>query len=63
MRLYVLTGRRGAALRPYQACATVLERELRAGPRAETRTLYHQALNAKRWLEETDGLLAGPLTF
>jgi DNA-binding SARP family transcriptional activator len=44
MRLYVQAGRRGAALRQYQACVTVLERELRAQPEVETRAVRQDVL-------------------
>jgi DNA-binding SARP family transcriptional activator len=40
MRLYLETGRRGAAIRQYQACERVLATELRVSPDTETRTLY-----------------------
>ena len=40
MRLYARQGRRGAALRQYQACIAVLERELGLEPEAETKQLY-----------------------
>src|SRR5262245_28704295 len=40
MRLYVQQGRRGAALKQYQACVAGLRRELGAEPEAETRRLY-----------------------
>src|SRR5205809_6424002 len=36
MRLYARQNRQGAALRQYQPCCLVLERELAAGPEAET---------------------------
>src|SRR5262249_37129622 len=35
MQLYVETGRRGSALRQYQFCVTMLQRELRAEPESE----------------------------
>ncbi|MBI2206369.1 MAG: AAA family ATPase [Candidatus Rokubacteria bacterium] len=44
MRLYARQGRRGAALRQYQVCVSVLDRELGAEPEAETRELYQEIL-------------------
>ncbi len=44
MRLYVRQGRRGTALKQYQVCAGVLQRELGAEPEAETKQLYHELL-------------------
>ena len=44
MRLYVQQGRRGAALRQYQACVAAVRRELGAAPEAETRALYLELL-------------------
>lgn len=44
MRLYVRQGRRGAALRQYQACVDVLRRDLGAEPEADTRRLYEEML-------------------
>ena len=44
MRLYAALGRRGAALRQYQLCADVLQRELRADPELETKELYRDLL-------------------
>ena len=44
MRLYAHLGRRGAALRQYQLCVGVLQRELRVEPEAETRHLYEEIL-------------------
>jgi len=47
MELYVQLGRRGAALRQYQSCVSVLERELGVEPEPDTRALY-QAIVARR---------------
>ena len=44
MRLYARQGRRGAALRQYQACARVLKRELGVAPEAATKQLYRDLL-------------------
>ena len=45
MRIYMELGRRAAALRQYQACVSVLQRELGTDPDAETRTLYRTILS------------------
>jgi predicted ATPase/DNA-binding SARP family transcriptional activator len=47
MRLYVELGRRGAALRQYQQCVTVLRRDLRVDPEAETTLLYEEILRQR----------------
>jgi DNA-binding SARP family transcriptional activator len=47
MRLYHRLGRRAAALRQYQACVDVLQRELRAEPEAETTELYLAILQGR----------------
>jgi DNA-binding SARP family transcriptional activator/tetratricopeptide (TPR) repeat protein len=44
MRLYARQGRRGAALKQYQVCVGVLQRELGTAPEAETKTLYQALL-------------------
>src|SRR5262245_15871940 len=44
MRLYVQQGRRPAALRQYQACVSVLAKELGVEPEPETRRLYLEIL-------------------
>jgi DNA-binding SARP family transcriptional activator len=44
MRLYAEHGRRGAALRQYQQCVSVLGRELGIEPEAETKSLYQEIL-------------------
>jgi DNA-binding SARP family transcriptional activator len=42
MRLHCLVGNRGAAVRQYHLCQTVLEKELGIGPMEETAALYAQ---------------------
>jgi len=44
MRLYARQGRRGAALKQYQTCVSVLQRELGTEPEVETRALYQELL-------------------
>jgi DNA-binding SARP family transcriptional activator len=44
MRLYGRQGRRAAALKQYQTCVSVLQRELGAEPEKETRDLYQEML-------------------
>ena len=44
MRLLVQLGRRGNALRQYQACVEALARELRVAPDPETKALYQEIL-------------------
>ncbi len=44
MRLYLEADRRGAALRQYQTCVRVLQRELNIEPEEETRQLYQEIL-------------------
>ena len=44
MRLYARQGRRGAALKQYQVCVGVLQRELGTEPEAETKQLYQELL-------------------
>src|SRR5262249_14870098 len=44
MRLYVDTGRRGAALRQYQLWVATLQRELRTEPESEAKALYLEIL-------------------
>jgi DNA-binding SARP family transcriptional activator len=48
MRLYARQERRGAALRQYQLCVGVLQRELGVEPEAETRQLYQEILQRRR---------------
>src|SRR5262249_40939919 len=47
-RLYAEAGRRGAALRQYQACVGLLRRELGVEPDAETRASYREILPLAR---------------
>ena len=47
MRLHAQLGQRGAALRQYQECVNVLQRELGAEPEAETRQLYQEILRQR----------------
>src|SRR5262249_42653178 len=55
MRLYVQTGQRGAALRQYQRCVAALQRELRAEPETQTKTLYQEILRRRaRGVPEAD---------
>lgn len=44
MGLYAQLGQRGAALRQYQECVNVVQRELGVEPEAETRQLYREIL-------------------
>src|SRR5262249_56822323 len=46
MRRCARRGRRGAALKQYEACAAVLRRELGTEPEAETRSLYRELRQA-----------------
>jgi DNA-binding SARP family transcriptional activator len=48
MRLYVRQGRRATALRQYQLCVKVLQRELAVEPEEETRRLYQDVLRERR---------------
>ena len=47
MQLYAETGRRSAALRQYQLCATTLRREVKTEPEKETTALYEQILRGR----------------
>src|SRR5262245_1634009 len=47
MRLYARQGRRGAALRQYQICVDVFQRELGAEPETETKQLYQEILQRR----------------
>jgi DNA-binding SARP family transcriptional activator len=47
MRLHVQLGRRTAALRQYQACVSLLRREMNIEPEEETRQLYRDILRRR----------------
>jgi predicted ATPase len=47
MQLYARQGRRGAALKQYQICVSVLQRELGAEPEAETKQIYLEVLQRR----------------
>ncbi len=47
MRLYARQARRGAALRQYQICVAVLQRELGVEPEAATKQLYQEILQTQ----------------
>ena len=55
MRLYTRQGRRGAALKQYQLCLGVLQRELGTEPEPETKTLYQELLRRPETSEDADG--------
>ena len=59
MRLYARLGRRAAALRQYQLCVSVLQRELGVEPEADTRELYQEILRRR---PQRTGVDAGTLT-
>lgn len=48
MRLYAKSGNRGAVIRTYYTCATVLERELGVEPASATRLVYEQLVQAEQ---------------
>jgi DNA-binding SARP family transcriptional activator/predicted ATPase len=47
MRLYVQLGRRGSALRQYQVCLGILQRELGVEPESTTKQLYRDVLRLR----------------
>jgi DNA-binding SARP family transcriptional activator len=53
MRLYARQGRRAAALKQYQACMAVLQRELGVEPEEETKQLYREILRRRSFLAAT----------
>jgi DNA-binding SARP family transcriptional activator len=60
MRLYAQAGRRAAALRQYQACVSVLQRELGLEPDAHSKQLYQEILK-QRPSSRPDAILAAPV--
>jgi DNA-binding SARP family transcriptional activator len=58
MRLYADGGRRGAALRQYQQCVAVLQRELGIEPETETKVLYQEILRRRDERRVADEALA-----
>jgi DNA-binding SARP family transcriptional activator len=48
MRAFASLGRRAAALRQYQVCVDILQRELQTEPEPETKTLYLEVLRQPR---------------
>jgi DNA-binding SARP family transcriptional activator/predicted ATPase len=65
MRLYVELGRRSAALRQYQLCVGVLQRELGVEPETLTKQLYQEILRQRpsqttSGVESTAAVLAAP---
>src|SRR5215470_11534607 len=59
MRLFVRSGRRGAALRQYQQYVSTLQRELGAEPEAETKALYGEILRVCSSRELQDEVASG----
>jgi DNA-binding SARP family transcriptional activator len=57
MRLHAQLGQRAAALRQYQQCVTVLQRELGVEPELETKQLYQEILRQRA---TASGPTAGP---
>jgi DNA-binding SARP family transcriptional activator len=57
MRLYASSGNRAAALRTYQNCVVVLERELGVEPSAATQALYDELIQAKELKQLTSPLI------
>jgi DNA-binding SARP family transcriptional activator len=53
MRLYAASGNRAAAVRTYQRCVAVLERELAVEPGPTTRRVYEQLIQSKQPMPST----------
>lgn len=62
MRLYVALGRRGTALRQYQHCVAVLQRELGVEPETETKQLYQEILQQRTSHTSSAAGTASPAT-
>jgi DNA-binding SARP family transcriptional activator/pimeloyl-ACP methyl ester carboxylesterase len=58
MRLHAQLGQRAAALRQYQQCVTVLQRELGVEPELETKQLYREILRQRATASEPTAGLA-----
>ncbi|MFO1330335.1 MAG: AAA family ATPase [Rubrivivax sp.] len=61
MQAYARLGRRAAALRHYQVCVGVLQRELGTEPEAATRALYHELLRHRGDAEPGAPSAQGPI--
>ena len=48
MRMYAASGNRAAAVRTYQRCVAVLERELAVEPGPATRQVYEQLIHSEQ---------------
>jgi len=57
MRLYADLGRRGAALRQYQQCVAMLQRELGLAPETETKRVYQEILRMRPEPRQSERLL------
>src|SRR5262245_28414496 len=57
LRLYAAAGRRGAALRQYQHCVAILQRDLGIEPEAETKLLYQEILKRRDERPIAEGIL------
>ncbi|MGH7322655.1 MAG: BTAD domain-containing putative transcriptional regulator, partial [Candidatus Rokuibacteriota bacterium] len=60
MRAYAHEGRRAAALRQYQICVDILQRELQTEPEPETKTLYLELLREPRGMVRAVTPVAAP---
>src|SRR5262245_40297806 len=62
MRLHAQLGQRAVALRQYQQCVTVLQRELGVEPELETKQLYHDILRQRATSSEPSARLTSSAT-
>ncbi len=60
MRLYLQLGRRDAALRQYQECVDVLQRELGLEPEPESKALYQEVLRQRPGRAGSAAIATGP---